>query len=104
MSHDAWVIHVALHPGEPVSSEMLELVMAGASLDLPLVVLFSGSGRYHLCGDWAARWCQLTDFRLARLVYRIEDGAVFRPEIPAEGLDAKRVERLFEHARGVLHL
>ncbi len=104
MRSDAWVIHIALHPDETVSAEMLDLVMAGASLDLPLVVLFSGGGRDHLRGGWASRWRQLTDFGLARLAYQLEDDVVFRPEMPAEGLDATKVEMLLEHARGVLKL
>lgn len=104
MSGDAWVIHVALQPREPDSSEMLELVMAGASLDVPLVVLFSGAGRHHLRASQAARWRQLVDFGLARLVYQIDDDAEFSPQVPAEGLDTGQVDALFAHARGVLQL
>lgn len=104
MGNDSWVIRIACEPREPDSTEMFELVMAGASLELPLVVVFSGAGRRHLVGDSARRWQQLLDFDLARLVFRGELDVAFRPELRCEVLDDAAIADICRGAKGVLYL
>lgn len=73
MSNGPWLIRITSAPAEPDSRELLELVLAGASLDVPIVVVFAGDGRRHLDEAAFAAWRQLVDFGLARIV--AEDGA-----------------------------
>jgi len=81
---------------------MLELVLAGASLELPIVIVFTGEGRQHLVGGQARQWQQLVDFDLARLHVLANGG--FRPELEADIIDKAGLERLSERSRGILVL
>ena len=104
MQSDLWVVRIGTEPRDPDSNELLELVMAGASLEVPLLVIFSGAGRGHLCGTWSDRWRQLIDFDLAELVYQVDEGASFEPDIAVGGLDAAKIDCKCSQARGVLDL
>lgn len=67
MPRKVWVVVVGAAPQEPDSREMLELVLAGATLELELVVVFDGAGCDHLEPEAIAPWRQLIDFDLADL-------------------------------------
>jgi hypothetical protein len=63
-----FLVRIARAVGEPEGGEYLEMVLAGASLELDLVVLFEADGLALLTGDRARPWRQLTDHGLARMV------------------------------------
>lgn len=63
-----FVIRLAHQVAEPEAREYLELVLAGASLELDLVVLFESDGLGLLAEERARPWGQLVDHGLARLV------------------------------------
>lgn len=65
MPAESWVIVVRSGPNDPDSGEMLELVLAGATLELDLAVVFADAGNGHLRPDAFAPWRQLLDFDLA---------------------------------------
>lgn len=67
MPAEHWVVVVAVAPSDPESREMLEFVLAGATLEVELVVVFEGAGCGHLEPEAIAPWRQLIDFDLARL-------------------------------------
>ncbi len=96
-----WVIIVTAAPSEADSREILELVLAGASLELPLAVIFRDRGCGQLVGEFARGWRQLVDFDLASLYYTLcaED---FEPGIPASPLDREQAGHLCNTARGVI--
>jgi len=62
-----WKIVIASGPADPGSREILELVLAGATLELDLEVIFAGPGRAHLQDKFFAPFRQLTDHELARI-------------------------------------
>ncbi len=100
-----FLIEVSAAPAEPGSTEMLELVLAGASLDAQMQVLFRGAGVAHLDLPDARAWQQLHDFELARLFH----AAGARPEglmpaLPSIGLDSKAMAALAHQARAVIYL
>lgn len=102
MGPDAWVVCIRSAPVEPDSREMLELVLAGASLDIELVVVFSGPGSEHLVGEAFGPWRQLVDFDLARLLVR-PGGASTPPPGVREVTDAD-IDSLCRSVAGVLEL
>jgi len=102
MSTEGWVIIVALPPSEPESREMLELVLAGATLDVELVVVFDGAGCGHLEPEAFAPWRQLVDFDLADL--RAHDAGTELLPGGVRSIGASDLERLREDAQGVLRL
>lgn len=83
---------------------MLELVLAGASLEIELIVVFSGEGRRHLIGEEADAWRQLADFQLAGMRYTIAEAETFSPALPAEAASVDEIDRLCRQARGVIEL
>ncbi len=95
-----WVIEVTAPPSDPDSREILELVLAGASLELPLAVIFRDHGCSHLTGAEARGWRQLVDFELAELYHCCSEGG--ESDIAATPLSRDRAERLCETARGVI--
>jgi len=62
-----WKVVITSGPADPGSREMLELVLAGATLELDLEVIFAGPGRAHLNDELFAPFRQLTDHELARV-------------------------------------
>lgn len=102
MPSEAWVIVVGVEPGEPGSREMLELILAGATLELELVVVFEGPGCAHLEPDVFAPWRQLIDFDLAELRARQPRSALIPSGVTA--IDADEFEQLCRDAAGVLKL
>lgn len=74
---------------EPEAREYLEMVLAGASLDLDLVVLFEDEGLALLAGDRARPWAQLVDYGLARMA---TSSAEPIPQL-LERVDAAQVEQ-----------
>lgn len=65
MAAENWVVAISQAPGHPDSEEMLELVLAGVSLELDILVIFCGAGVGHVVGETARPWRQLTDLGLA---------------------------------------
>ena len=102
MTAEHWVIVVDAAPQEPDSREMLELVLAGATLEVDLVVVFEGAGCGHLEPEAIAPWRQLIDFDLARL-RALAPGSELVPagvSIIGEG----QFDALCREAAGVLRL
>jgi hypothetical protein len=102
MSAEGWVIVVGLPPSEPESREMLELVLAGATLDVELVVVFDGAGCGHLEPDAFAPWRQLVDFDLADLRARAPGTELLPGGVTA--IEDAAFDDLCRKARGVLRL
>lgn len=102
MKAEVWVVRIRTAPAEPCSREMLELVLAGASLELDLVVVFSGPGAGHLQADAFAQWRQLIDFDLAPVL--VEGGPGTTPACGVREVTAGEVDRLCQSAAGVLEL
>ena len=102
MSADPWVIVVALAPSEPDSREMLELVLAGATLEVNLVVVFEGPGLAHLEPDAIAPWRQLIDFDLAELRARRPASSLLPVGVSA--IEDRHFEAMCRNAAGVLKL
>jgi len=103
MSERPWLIRITSPPAEPDSREMLELVLAGASLDVPLVVVFAGDGRRHLDEAAFAAWRQLVDFGLAKVVAEGEAGPAGLPE-RVEVMTRGQLEALELEAAGAMAL
>lgn len=102
MTIDPWVIVIGAGPGDPGSREMLELILAGATLELALVVVFEGPGCAHLEPDDFAPWRQLIDFDLAELRARQPRSALMPSGVTA--IDGDEFETLCRGAAGVLRL
>ncbi len=83
-----WLVRVALPACPRWQRELLELVLAGASLDLPLSVCFEGPGLVRLRGQTASAWAQLADQGLAAMLACPHDAD--SAELPAfvEPIDA----------------
>lgn len=92
-SSGSFLIRVGIAPTAPDAEEVLELVMAGASLEIDLVVVFEGEGRRFLLRPWGRGWRQLVDFELATL-YHYEDGAIDLPLSLAEPIEHQALNRL----------
>lgn len=63
-----FLIRIAHQHDELEAREYLELVLAGASLELDLIVLFESDGLALLAGGRARPWRQLIEHGLARMV------------------------------------
>lgn len=104
MRADAWVILIEGAPGEPDSQEMLEFVLAGASLELELVVVFAGAGLGHLTGAAVKSWRQLVDFKLSTVWYQAPAHGDFSPDLPARPASTEEIHQWCGKARGVIEL
>jgi len=102
MASKAWVIVIGVAPQEPDSREMLELVLAGATLEIDMVVVFEAAGCRHLEPDAIAPWRQLIDFELADLRARISGSALLPAGVSAIGKD--EFQTLCRNSAGVLRL
>lgn len=85
----AYGVMVAYSPASADRDSLLEWVLAGATLDLDLVVAFVGEGASEGEGEAARRWAQITDHGLAEVVM---DASIFQTH-PAESRDANDGER-----------
>lgn len=105
MAAEEWVVAISHAPDRPDSEEMLELVLAGASLELDIRVVFCGAGVEHLVGETARPWRQLTDLGLASVWF--ESGCLGSRSPAIDGArEASRSEisRMNDRARCVLVL
>lgn len=102
MPGEPWVIVVASAPREPDSREMLELVLAGATLEAEIVVVFEADGLGHLEPEPFAPWRQLIDFGLAGIRARRSGEALLPAGVSA--IDGDGFEELCRDAAGVLRL
>lgn len=102
MSAEYWVVIISTEPEEPDSREMLELVLAGATLELPLVVVFLQAGSRHLIEPAFTPFRQLVDFELARLRACEPVSEVLPAGVSA--MDRDELERCCDQAAGVLWL
>ncbi|NBB91924.1 MAG: hypothetical protein GVY32_02005 [Gammaproteobacteria bacterium] len=103
MNDDPWILVVGTAPADPDSREMLELVLAGATLDCRLVVVFRSAGAAHLEPGHFDSWRQLIDFSLAELFVDSADA----PALPPGGvgtMSEESFERLSRSAAGVFEL
>ena len=94
-----YLIEVAESLSDQGARELLELILAAASLDLSLTVLCSGSARAMLEGPGAGRWRQLVEQDLAVLIWAATDedpGAspAGLPCLAGAALDALRQDKL----------
>lgn len=102
MKPEPWVIVVTTAPSEPDSREMLELVLAGATIEVPMVVVFEGAGRGHLEPDEIGPWRQLIDFDLARLTALEPESNLMPTGVSL--LQASEFDALCRESAGVLRL
>ncbi len=71
----SYLLEVAFAPASRrQAAEVIEWLLAAASMELDLRVLFSGGGIAHLDGDGARAWRQFTDFGLVELYVHSRDG------------------------------
>lgn len=99
---DPWVIVVAVAPSEPDSREMLELVLAGATLEVDMAVVFEGPGLAHLEPEAIGPWRQLIDFDLAEI--RARQPASSLLPVGVSAIDDRQFRILCRDAAGVLKL
>lgn len=102
MSTDRWVIVIGVEPREPDSREMLELVLAGATLEVDMIVVFEGEGCGHLEPEAIAPWRQLVDFDLAPLRARQPAPNLLPAGVSMIG--ESEFDQLCREAAGVLRL
>lgn len=102
-SDPPWLIVISTAPADPDSREMLELVLAGAALDCPLAVVFTGPGVDHLEPDRFRAWRQLIDFDLAPIHLAAAAHSIL-PPAGVELLDHSALAALCKSARGVMEL
>ncbi len=88
--------------------ESLEPVLAAATLEFDIDVLFRGAGAGHLAGPGSERWCQVIDFDLGRLWLcpdAIDQNAVESVAVVEAGrIGADEVEQLRRRARKIVVL
>lgn len=103
MSSEPWVVVIDSAPDEAGSREMLELVLAGATLEVELVVVFQGAALELFEPERFQPWRQLVDHQLATLYGRRRraDGELPTGVAP---LSDSGFERLCGSAAGVLPL
>lgn len=94
MSARKFLVRIRSTPDEVESMEALELILAGASLEANLTVLFEGLAIDHLRAPWAPKWQQLTDFNLARLWVRCEHGESAVCDLPVRRVSSDELENL----------
>lgn len=105
MATENWVVAISHAPGRPDSEEMLELVLAGASLEADILVIFRGAGVAHVVGEAARPWRQLTDLGLASIWYESDCLGARTPAIDgAREASRDEISRISDRARGVLVL
>ncbi len=76
------------------ATEMLEIVLAGASLEIDLDVLFEAEAVAFLGAKPARKWRQLVDHGLATIWYVGDVDAVDGLQLAARPLDAKQIDDL----------
>ena len=64
----AYGVMVAYPPSAADRDSLVEWVLAGATLDLDLVVAFAGEGASEVEGEAARRWAQISDHGLAEVM------------------------------------
>lgn len=87
--------------------ESLEPVLAAATLELDIDVLFRGAGAGHLAGPGSERWSQVIDFDLGRLwlhLDAVDQDLVESAVVEAERIGADEVEQLRRRARKIVAL
>ncbi|MCC5863496.1 MAG: hypothetical protein JJU31_00050 [Wenzhouxiangella sp.] len=97
MSERGFLIEIATAPAELAGRELLELVLAAASLDVDLVVLFRNHGLAYLEARWNQGWRQLLDHELATVCCLAPAGEKTLPgllELEQPALDRLRAERI----------
>lgn len=97
MSERGFLIEIATAPAEQAGRELLELVLAAASLDIDLVVLFRDHGLAYLDARWSQGWRQLLDHELATVCCLAPAGQQTLPgllELEQSELDRLRAERI----------
>ena len=97
MAASRFLIRVAVAPADPEASEVLELVLAGSSLDINVAVVFEGQGCLFLSEPWVRGWRQLIDFDLATLYYRAASDVPAGLEALAVPIDEQALARLCAH-------
>lgn len=104
MSDGRWLVLIRSAPRELSGREILELVLAGASLDIGLDVVFSGPGLRHLRGNEMAGWRQLLDYDMAALWRLDASDSVARASSGVGQIDEDALQRMKSRAAGVLEL
>jgi hypothetical protein len=94
MAEPAFLLRISTAPESGHADELLELVLAGASLDVDLVVIFEGPAVAHLQKPHVQRWRQLTDFGLVPLYCLTVPNSDMSPEQPAVCIGDEDLDRL----------
>jgi hypothetical protein len=99
MSDAGFIIRVGAVRDEADSMEMLEVVLAGASLELDLAVLFEDRGLACLGGSLGRPWNQLADHDLARLYGFGSSGENRQSEVVVDWIDEHQRNHLLASRR-----
>jgi len=94
MSTREFLVCIRSAPDGVESMEMLELVLAGVSLEADLTVLFEGPAIEHLRAPWVSMWQQLIDFDLAGLWVRCEPGESVECDLPVRQVSSDELDDL----------
>lgn len=103
MTTESFILRIGHRPNEREARELLEVVLAGASLNLDLDVLFQGAAAAFLEDEAAAQWRQLLDHDLARIWYCADRVGSKQHRLPATLINARRRDRLLD-GRAVIDL
>lgn len=103
MPGDAWVVIIDSAPDADDSREMLELVLAGATLEVGLAVVFRDAGLGLFDPKLFRPWRQLIDHELADL-FGVGNGLEASWPVGVAPLSETSLERLCSEAAGVLRL
>lgn len=103
MRSEPWIVVIDSAPDDADGREMLELVLAGATLEVTLAVVFREAGLDLFEPERFRPWRQLVDHRLATLYGRSRRSKDRLPEgvLP---LSDSEYDRLCGTAAGVLRL
>ena len=96
MANESFVLRIKDWPEQQDARELLELVLAGASLGLELDVVFEEMAVAFLESESARPWRQLLDHDLARLWYCGDPVESDRQALPATRLDAHQRDHLLD--------
>lgn len=99
MPERRFLVTIPARPADGDARELLELILAAASLELPLLVVFSGGGTRLLTGASAPAWRQLAEQGLVELAVLEDNGRVaglpdWVRRLDVAGFEAARLARV----------
>ncbi len=96
MASEAFAVVIRYHPDAREAKELLEFVLAGASLELDIDVLLEGRAVAFLGDEAAGQWQQLLDHGLARLWFCGDWNGFSSQKVEARPIASKAWGRMLE--------